>query len=133
MTQQDLKSKIRTVGDGSGICEEDMIYPEELAIAFRNRGMPIEGLRYPVTPTGMHYLLTHFDIPYLEADGWQLKIGGLVSSSLSLNLDNLKQRPQVKMPVTMECAGNGRAILNPRPISQPWLLEAIGTAEWTRV
>ena len=34
------------------------------------------------------------------------------------------------MPVTMECAGNGRARLNPRPVSQPWILEAIGTAEW---
>jgi DMSO/TMAO reductase YedYZ molybdopterin-dependent catalytic subunit len=35
------------------------------------------------------------------------------------------------MKVTMECAGNGRAALSPRPISQPWLLEAVGTAEWT--
>ena len=31
----------------------------------------------------------------------------------------------------MECAGIGQALLNLRPISQPWLLEAIGTAEWT--
>jgi DMSO/TMAO reductase YedYZ molybdopterin-dependent catalytic subunit len=31
----------------------------------------------------------------------------------------------------MECAGNGRAQLDPRPISQPWLLEAVGNAEWT--
>jgi DMSO/TMAO reductase YedYZ molybdopterin-dependent catalytic subunit len=31
----------------------------------------------------------------------------------------------------MECAGNGRALFAPRRISQPWLLEAIGTAEWT--
>jgi sulfane dehydrogenase subunit SoxC len=31
----------------------------------------------------------------------------------------------------MECAGNGRARLNPRPHSQPWLNEAVGTAEWT--
>jgi DMSO/TMAO reductase YedYZ molybdopterin-dependent catalytic subunit len=30
----------------------------------------------------------------------------------------------------MECAGNGRAMLSPRPVSQPWLLEAVGTAEW---
>src|SRR4030066_195485 len=35
------------------------------------------------------------------------------------------------MPVTRECAGNGRARLAPRPVSQPWLNEAIGTAEWT--
>jgi DMSO/TMAO reductase YedYZ molybdopterin-dependent catalytic subunit len=30
----------------------------------------------------------------------------------------------------MECAGNGRARLAPRPVSQPWLLEAVGTARW---
>ena len=34
------------------------------------------------------------------------------------------------MPVTFECAGNGRALLQPRPLSQPWLTEAVGTAEW---
>jgi len=33
--------------------------------------------------------------------------------------------------VTLECAGNGRAFLSPRVESQPWLSEAIGTAEWT--
>jgi DMSO/TMAO reductase YedYZ molybdopterin-dependent catalytic subunit len=30
----------------------------------------------------------------------------------------------------MECAGNGRARFDPRPVSQPWLFEAIGTARW---
>ena len=33
-------------------------------------------------------------------------------------------------PITFECAGNGRALLEPRPISQPWLTEAVGTANW---
>jgi sulfane dehydrogenase subunit SoxC len=33
----------------------------------------------------------------------------------------------------MECAGNGRAHLRPRPVSQPWLVEAVGTADWTGV
>jgi len=33
----------------------------------------------------------------------------------------------------MECAGNGRARLRPRALSQPWLLEAVGTAAWTGV
>jgi DMSO/TMAO reductase YedYZ molybdopterin-dependent catalytic subunit len=31
----------------------------------------------------------------------------------------------------MDCAGNGRALTAPRALSQPWLLEAVGTAEWT--
>jgi len=42
----------------------------------------------------------------------------------------LMARHRVRMPVTMECAGNGRARLSPRPVSQPWLLEAVGNAEW---
>ena len=33
----------------------------------------------------------------------------------------------------MECAGNGRALLQPRPASQPWVLEAVRTGEWTGV
>ncbi len=50
---------------------------------------------------------------------------------MSLTLDEIRKRPAVTMAVTMECAGNGRALLTPRPISQPWLLEAVVTAEWT--
>ncbi len=131
MTQQDLKSLFRTVGDGSGLRHDGAYYEEELALAFRNRGMPLEGLRYDITPTGMHYLLIHFDIPHIDAGEWRLNVGGMASNPLSLSLEDIKRRPRVTMPVTMECAGNGRARLNPRPVSQPWLLEAIGTAEWT--
>ncbi|MXY46389.1 MAG: sulfite oxidase [Chloroflexi bacterium] len=130
MTQEDLRHLFRAVGDGSGLSHSNTYYEEELALAFRNRGMPLEGLRYDITPTGMHYLLIHFDIPAADADSWQLDIGGLVSNPISLSMADIRQRPRVTMPVTMECAGNGRARLNPRPVSQPWLLEAIGTAEW---
>src|SRR6476620_4721722 len=88
--------------------------------------MPLEALRYPVTPIGLHYLLTHYDVPDVAPDGWRLAIGGL-----ELSLDDLRARSVAEHTVTMECAGNGRARLEPRPVSQPWLLEAVGTAEWT--
>ncbi len=110
---------------------EDKFYPQEVQLAFRNRGMPAEGLRMPITPTGMHYLLNHFDIPQVDEDAWQLAVGGCVSKDLKLNLDDLKKRPSVKLPVTMECAGNGRAFMKPRPINQPWTHDAVSTAEWT--
>jgi DMSO/TMAO reductase YedYZ molybdopterin-dependent catalytic subunit len=105
--------------------------PEELQLATRNRGMPLEGLAYDLTPTGMHYLLIHFDIPVLDPRSWSLQIAGNVDHSLSITLDDIRARPARTVPVTMECAGNGRARLVPRPISNPWLVEAIGTAEWT--
>ena len=104
---------------------------EELQLATRNRGMPLEGLRYDITPTGIHYLLIHFDIPDVEASSWRLEVGGNVERSLEFSLEDIRSRPARTMPVTMECAGNGRARLYPRPVSNPWLYEAIGTAEWT--
>ena len=55
------------------------------------------------------------------------------SRVLALTLDDLRDRPAVEAAVTMECAGNGRALLDPRPVSQPWLTEAVGTARWRGV
>ena len=104
---------------------------EELQLATRNHGMPLEGLRYDVTPIGMYYVLIHFDVPYVEEQAWRLTVDGQVSQALFLSLDDIRSRPQVTAPVTMECAGNGRARMTPRPRSQPWLDEAVGTGEWT--
>ena len=105
--------------------------PEELALAARNHAMPAEALRYDVTPVGLHYLLVHFDIPAIDPAAWRLTIGGRVREPMELTLENLRSRPRRTMAVTMECAGNGRAAMMPRPLSQPWLAGAVGTAEWT--
>lgn len=104
---------------------------EELGLAARNHAMPLEALRYPITPAGLHYLLIHFDIPAVEVASWRLSVDGLVERPFSLSLAEIQARPAVTLPVTLECAGNGRALLTPRAISQPWLTEAVGTAEWT--
>jgi DMSO/TMAO reductase YedYZ molybdopterin-dependent catalytic subunit len=104
---------------------------EELQLATRNRGMPLEALRYDITPVGMHYLLIHFDVPLLDADTWRLNIGGAVRKPFEMTLSDVMGMPAQTLAVTMECAGNGRARLTPRPLSNPWLYEAIGTASWT--
>jgi sulfane dehydrogenase subunit SoxC len=101
---------------------------EEVQLAARNHGMPLEALRYAVTPVGLHYLLIHFDVPDVDASSWRLRVRG--ERELTLSLADLRERPRVERAVTMECAGNGRARLDPRPVSQPWLLEAVGTARW---
>lgn len=109
------------------------ITPEELQLAVRNHSMPLEALRYDVTPLGLHYLLIHFDIPALDAASYSLRVGGHVRRPLSLTLQDVMARPANTTAVTLECAGNGRARLSPRPLSQPWLAEAVGNAEWTGI
>src|ERR687883_177947 len=116
----------------SRIAEPDEgITLDELALATRNHGMPLEALRYDVTPPGLHYVLTHYDIPAVDPATWSLEVGGAVERPLRLTLEDLQQRPAVTSRVLLECAGNGRARYVPRPVSQPWLLEAVGNAEWT--
>jgi DMSO/TMAO reductase YedYZ molybdopterin-dependent catalytic subunit len=95
--------------------------------------MPLEALRWPITPVGMHYLLIHYDVPLVDPAAWRLELGGAVERPFSFALDELRAQPAVELGVTMECAGNGRALLDPRPISQPWLTEAVGTGLWRGV
>lgn len=104
---------------------------EEVGLALRNPGMPLEALRRPITPIGMHYVLIHFDVPEVDAAAYELVVDGRVSRPTTLTLGDLRARPAVSMPVIMECAGSGRARLAPRPVSAPWHDEAIGCAEWT--
>lgn len=117
----------RIAEDGEGITTD------ELRLAARNHGMPAEMLRHDVTPLGLHYVLTHYDIPEVNAGSWLLDIGGAVDTPSSMDLFELQGVASRTVRTTMECAGNGRARLDPRPISQPWLVDAVGTADWTGV
>ena len=103
---------------------------EELEQAKRNHGLLLEALRYPITPPGLHYLLSHYDIPVIDGEQWRLPVGGLVERPYELTLGALRELPAEEYVVTMECAGNGRGRMPGRPVSQPWFEEGVGTARW---
>lgn len=126
-----LSDQLPTIGDGTGLDTTEKFFGEELRLALRNRGLPLEAMRHDITPSDLHYLLIHYDIPDVRTDAWRLEIGGLVKQPQRLSLEDIKALPAVTLPVTMECAGNGRALYSPRRLSQPWHYEAIGTSEWT--
>ncbi|MFJ9817773.1 sulfite oxidase [Streptomyces sp. NPDC101151] len=124
----DVSTPARVAAKGEGLGQD------ELALAARNHGLPLEAMRYDVTPPGLHYVLTHYDIPPVPDEAaWRLTVIGRVRRVLCLSTAELRTYPAVTTRVTLECAGNGRALLSPRPVSQPWLVGAVGTAEWTGV
>lgn len=106
---------------------------EELALAARNHGMPAEAMRWDLTPPGLHYVLVHYDIPEADSATWRLSVRGSVDRELDLAPADLAGMPQHTVRVTLECAGNGRTGVEPRPVSQPWLTGAVGTADWSGV
>jgi DMSO/TMAO reductase YedYZ molybdopterin-dependent catalytic subunit len=86
-----------------------------------------------VMPNARFYVRNHFQIPNLDASSWRLDVSGLVERPLSISLGQLQAMPSASAVVTLECAGNGRAGLDPPVPGEPWGLGAVSTAEWTGV
>ena len=86
-----------------------------------------------VMPNPRFYVRNHFQIPKLDRSSWRLKLCGLVERPLDLSLRDLVKMPSQSCFVTLECAGNGRSMLNPGVNGEQWKLGAVSTAEWTGV
>ncbi len=86
-----------------------------------------------ITANRSFYVRNHFLIPKVDPSKWRLKVSGDVEKPLRLSLPSIMRMPTRTVVVTMECAGNGRSKMNPRPPGTPWRMGALGTASWTGV
>jgi DMSO/TMAO reductase YedYZ molybdopterin-dependent catalytic subunit len=86
-----------------------------------------------VMPNAHFYVRNHFQIPRLDAATWRLEVRGLVERPLSLSLQDLMRMRSEALVVTLECAGNGRSLLEPPAEGEQWDVGAVSTAEWTGV
>lgn len=86
-----------------------------------------------VVPNAHFYVRNHFQIPELDPSEFRLAVGGLVERRLSLGVGDLHNMPAQTLTVTLECAGNGRALFEPPIEGEKWNLGAVSTAEWTGV
>lgn len=86
-----------------------------------------------VMPNAHFYVRNHFQIPTFAEQTWRLEIGGLVERPLSLSLHDLKNMRSQTLVATLECAGNGRSLLDPPIEGEKWELGAVSTAEWIGV
>lgn len=58
------------------------------------------------TPTRDLFVLIHLGIPDIDVATWRLRVGGMVSSPLSLDLNDLKAMPKEVIATVHQCAGN---------------------------
>ena len=86
-----------------------------------------------VMPNARFYLRNHFHMPTLDPESYRLSVGGLVERELSFSLHELRGMRSQSRIVTLECAGNGRALFDPPAEGEKWNLGAVSTAEWTGV
>jgi len=74
-----------------------------------------------ITPNDKFFTVQHYNKPVIAAQGWSLKVGGLVGKPLSLSLADLRARPRQEVNFALECSGNH---------GFPWFTGGVGNATW---
>lgn len=95
-----------------------------------NAETPHSALKDPLTPNDRFFVRNHFDMPVLDPQRFLLSVGGLVRCVQGFTLDQLRSLPQRRVTAVLECAGNGRSRMTPRPPGLPWGDRAVGCATW---
>lgn len=90
-----------------------------------NAETPLAALAISPTPRDLVYVRNHFQIPSVIRESWSLRIEGAVDTPIDLTLDELQNHTYGEIEMVLECAGNGRKAMQPRPPGTPWGLGAV--------
>jgi len=104
--------------------------PETMTTDPYNAQTPPVALAQPLTPVGAFFVRDHFGMPRLDRHGWRLSLGGAVEAPYELGYDELLAMERREIELVLECAGNGRSRMSPRPPGLPWGERAVGCARF---
>lgn len=107
--------------------------PETVTATPYNAQTPSAALAEPVTPVGAFFVRDHFGIPRTSPRQWRLRLGGAVAEPFDIGYAELCAMPGRELDVVLECAGNGRSLMRPRPEGLPWGQGAVGCAHFAGV
>jgi DMSO/TMAO reductase YedYZ molybdopterin-dependent catalytic subunit len=102
----------------------------ELSSRPQNYESTLDAFSTRITPTDRFYIRGHFDTPVIDLATWRLSVDGLVERPASLSLAELEKLPQHDVEAVLQCAGNGRALMQPRVPGVQWTKGAMGNARW---
>ncbi|MGQ3355932.1 MAG: sulfite oxidase [Phreatobacter sp.] len=96
---------------------------------------PADALDPMLTPAEAFFVRNNGDMPAaIDTGAWRLDVTGEVERPLSLSVAELRESfPVVSVTAVLECAGNGRAFLDPPVSGAQWRDGAVGCARWTGV
>jgi sulfite oxidase len=93
---------------------------------------PVEYFNTWLTPVPHFFVRNHMHEPTeLNADSWQLTIGGEVEKPLTVTLAELSKLETHSVVNTLECAGNGRSLHRPQVPGIQWGKGAVSTARFS--
>src|SRR6202158_4328815 len=93
---------------------------------------PVEFMTSWITPVNHFFVRNHmFEPAKFDAKAWQLSISCEVEKPLMLTLADLEKLSVHSIVNTMECAGNGRSLQNPKVPGIQWGKGAVGNARFS--
>ena len=98
-----------------------------------NAATPLDALQVEPMADADFFVRSNFEVPDLDAEAWTVSIAGLVEAPRSFTVDELRALGESTEVVTVECAGNGRRLMDPLPEGIAWSLGAASVAEFTGV
>jgi sulfite oxidase len=85
-----------------------------------------------ITPVNHFYVRNHMFEPLkIDPAAWKLTISGEVLKPITLALSDLANMPVHSVVNTLECAGNGRSLQNPKVPGVQWGKGAVGNARFS--
>lgn len=96
-----------------------------------NAETPLSALLEDVTPLDLVYVRNHFHVPQLDVTKWSLAVNGAVASPISISYAEIQELSTKTLTVALECAGNGRKIMDPVPRGTAWGYGAVSIVEFT--
>lgn len=95
---------------------------------------PLDRLDGEWTPNEWFFVRSHFGEPPVRPAGWSITCDGLVERQETLPIDEVFSRfARHERPAVLMCAGNGRALFEPRIAGLPWERGAVGQARWSGI
>ena len=93
---------------------------------------PLDWFDRLVVANDVFFVRSHFGAPVVDLNR-RLRIEGLTRQPLDLGAKDLEAFPQASVTAVLQCAGNGRALQDPRVPGVQWVHGAMGQARWTGV
>jgi len=93
---------------------------------------PVEFMTGWITPVNHFFVRNHmFEPVEIDAKTWKLSITGEVAQPLTFTFADLEKFSLHSVVNTMECAGNGRSLQNPKVPGIQWGKGAVGNAKFS--
>jgi sulfane dehydrogenase subunit SoxC len=110
--------------------------PNTTKVHFPTCGSPLEDQLGIITPSGLHFLDDHGEVPEIDPKQHRLSIFGMVERPLTLTMDDLMRLPSVSRIHFLDCNSNGATFYSHRmqPYATAGRIFMEGScSEWTGV